>query len=153
MRTEDAVTTDPAERHGVRPERRKTDRRGQSVTRAHVADMVAEEMDSQLSNSASSIILHFDAKMGQLHKSIADMIDKAVEKSIDKAIEAHVATAFPPGPLHKHKEHHQGLIDSAESMKKLRQDLLGWAVKGVFTVALLLIGMGALEWVKRELTK
>jgi hypothetical protein len=100
-------------------------------------DKVSLMIEESAADTTSKLMQHMDVKFGQIHKLFADHIDGA----------------FPPGPLHKHKEHHQGLIESAESMKKLRQDLIGWTVKGGLGILFMLVGMGALEWIKRELTK
>jgi hypothetical protein len=100
-------------------------------------DRVSLMIEESAAETTSKLMHHMDVKFGQIHKLFQD----------------HVESTFPPGPLHKHKEHHQGLIDSAESMKKLRQDLIGWVVKGGLGILFMLIGMGALEWIKRELSR
>lgn len=104
-----------------------------SVSMERVSLMIQESA----AETTATLMQHMDGKFEQIHKLFQD----------------HVENTFPPGPLHRHKEHHQGLIDSAESMKKLRQDLMGWVVKGGIGIVFVLIGMGALEWLKRELSR
>lgn len=124
------------------PERR-------SVSRHEVADMVAEELDARLSTTESNLINHINIKMGQFEMSMTSKMTEIVNDAIDK----HIDDAFPPGPLHKHKEQHQKHIDAAENGKKIKLDIQIWAIRGGLGILFLLVGLGAKEWLLRELAK
>lgn len=133
------------------PERREGDRR--SVSKAEIADMVAEELDRVIADQQSSFILHIDSKIGQMMVSMKSMTEEVVEKAVEASIRAHVEMAFPPGPIHKHRDHHQGLIDSAEQWKKIKTEVLSWGLRGSIGFVLWIVGTALVEYVKREVTK
>jgi hypothetical protein len=122
--------TGPERRLTAQIERRK-------ATKTDIALMVEEAVDERVSKMESHLIDHINQKFGQLHR----------------VFDQHVTDAFPGGDARGHREHHQSLIDSAEVAKRVRQDLFAWLLKGVVGVVLFLIGIGALEWLKRELSK
>lgn len=117
--------------------------------RAVIADMVSEEMDRLLAQTETNLMNHMNQKMGQFELSVISSIKKVVEEAIDK----HIDDAFPDGPLHRHKDHHQRLIDNAESGRKIRLDLQIWALRGVIAFVGVLLFLGAKEWLIRELAK
>jgi hypothetical protein len=117
--------------------------------RAVIADMVSEEMDRLLAQTETNLMNHMNQKMGQFELSVISSIKKVVEEAIDK----HIDDAFPDGPLHRHKDHHQRLIDNAESGRKIRLDLQIWALRGAIAFVGVLLFLGAKEWLIRELAK
>ncbi len=123
------------------------------ITRSDIADMVAEEVDSIVANSQSSLMLHFDAKIAQMHVGMKAMTEEIVKAAVEAALKAHIEAAYPPGPLHKHKDHHQGLIDSAEQWKKIKTDIVTWAIRGTIAFVFYVIGSGAIALAQRELVK
>lgn len=123
------------EYHG--PERRLPHKERRAHNNDDLALMVEEAVDERVSKMEVHLINHINQKFGQLHR----------------VFDQHVEDAFPTGGVHKHKEHHQSLIDSAEVAKRIRQDLLAWLLKGVIGLFLLLVGLGALEWLKQELMR
>jgi hypothetical protein len=118
-------------------------------TRSEVADMVAEELDERLAQTETKLINHMNLKMGQFELSVTSSLKTIVEEAIDK----HIDDAFPDGPLHRHKDHHQKLIDNAESGKKIKLDLQIWAARGVLLFIFSLLLLGGKEWLLRELAK
>lgn len=116
------------ERNG--PERRKTIKHDIALT-------VEEAVEERVSKAENKLMMHMDVKFSQ----------------IQRIFDQHVIDAFPPGGVHKHREHHQSLIDSAEVAKRIKQDLVAWIIKGSVGIVFVLIGMGALEWLQRELAK
>jgi hypothetical protein len=72
---------------------------------------------------------------------------------VEEAIDKHIDDAFPDGPRHRHKDHHQKLIDNAESGKKIKLDLQIWAARGVLLFIFSLLLLGGKEWLLRELAK
>lgn len=118
-------------------------------TRAEVADMVAEELDDRLAQTETNLMNHMNHKMGQFELSVIASLKQVVEEAIDK----HIDDAFPDGPLHRHKDHHQRLIENAESGKKIRLDLQIWALRGLIAFVGFLLFIGAKEWLLRELAK
>ncbi len=133
------------------PDRREGERR--NVSRAEVADMVAEELDRVISDSQSNLMLHFDAKIHQMMVSMKAMTKEIVDGAVEASIRAHVEAAFPPGPIHKHRDHHQGLIDSADQWRKIKTEVLSWGLRGSIGFVLWIVGTALLEYVKREVTK
>ena len=125
------------------PERRRPS------TRAEIADMVAEGLDERLAQMETNFYNHVNLKVGQLELSLTSNIKQIVEDAIDK----HIDDAFPDGPLHRHKDHHQKLIDNAESGKKIKLDLQIWAARGVLLFIFSLLLLGGKEWLLRELAK
>lgn len=93
-----------------------------------------------------------DKRIGEAEDRLKEHMDEKINE-IRKIFTSHVDEAFPDGPLVMHRRYHEGRIKSAETTEKIKTDLFGWAVKGVFGIVLLLIGMGALEWLKREMSK
>lgn len=77
--------------------------------------------------------------------------EKRILEKLDEKFDSFTNEAFPEGPLHKHKEYHENKIDSAETAKKIKTDLIGWAVKGVVTIMLALMGWGALDYLGKAL--
>lgn len=77
--------------------------------------------------------------------------EKRILEKLDEKFGSFQEDAFPPGPLHKHKEYHESKIDSAETAKKIKNDLIGWAVKGIVTIMLALMGWGALDYLGKAL--
>ena len=124
------------------PERR-------TVSKYEVADMVAEELDTRLAETETNLINHINVKMGQFEVSMASKITEIVNSAIDK----HIEEAFPPGPLHKHKDQHQKYIDAAGFWKKVVQDLQMWALRGILLFFFGILLLGAKEWLVRELAK
>ncbi len=123
------------------------------VSQAEVADMVAEELDRVLANNQSNLMLHFDAKLGQMMTSMKAMTQEIVDGAVEASIRAHVEMAFPPGPIHKHRDHHQGLIDSAEQWRKIKTEVLSWGLRGSIGFVLWIVGTALVEYLKREVTK
>lgn len=107
------------------------------LTQDRVALMIEEAVDKRLSTMESKLMAHIDSKFNDIHKVFTD----------------HVEETFPPGPLHKHKAYHEGRIKSAEASEKIKFDLIGWGLKGSLMMVFMLVGWGALEWLKRELSK
>ena len=133
------------------PDRRGQDRR--QVSKSEIADMVAEELDSQLANQQSNLIMHIDAKIGQVIVSMKAATQEIVEAAVEASIRAHVEAAFPPGPIHKHRDHHQGLITSAERWEKIKTETLSWGLRGSIGFVLWVVGTALVEYLKREVTK
>jgi hypothetical protein len=123
------------------------------VSQAEVADMVAEELDRVLANNQSNLMLHIDAKLGQVLTGMKAMTQEIVDGAVEASIRAHVEMAFPPGPIHKHRDHHQGLIDSAEQWKKIKTEVLSWGLRGSIGFVLWIVGTALVEYLKREVTK
>lgn len=119
------------------------------ISRHEVADMVAEELDVRLAAFETNLMNHINVKFGQFELSTTSKLTQAVNEAIDK----HIDDAFPPGPLHKHKEQHQKHIDAAEAGKKIKMDIQIWAIRGIIIFFLALVGIGAKEWLLRELGK
>lgn len=111
--------------------------------------MVAEELDERLAQMETNFYNHVNLKVGQLELSLTSSIKQIVEDAIDK----HIDDAFPDGPLHRHKDHHQKLIDNAESGKRIRLDIQIWLIRGAIGFVGLLLFLGAKEWLLRELAK
>jgi uncharacterized FlaG/YvyC family protein len=150
----DNVDLDPDSQDGIN--RRKFGRREEDlrrITREEVADMVAEELDRIVSDSNSSLMLHFDAKLGQMQVSMVSSTKEIVEAAVQAALRAHVEAAYPPGPIHKHRDHHQGLIDSAEQWRKIKTEVLSWGLRGSIGFILWVTGTALLEYFKREVSK
>jgi len=124
------------------PERR-------AISRHEVADMVAEELDVRLASFETNLMNHINVKFSQFELSTTSKLTQAVNEAIDK----HIDDAFPSGPLHRHKDHHQRLIESAESGKKIKLDVQIWLIRGAITFVGLLLFLGAKEWLLRELAK
>lgn len=93
-----------------------------------------------------------DKRIGEAEDRLKEHMDEKINE-IRKIFASHVTDAFPEGPLVMHRRYHEGRIKSAETTEKIKTDLFGWAVKGVLGIVLLLVGMGALEWLKREMSK
>ncbi len=110
------------------------------MTADAVALLVEESVDERVARATTEIKAHIDLKFGQMHL--------ATTQTIAQSIEAHIDAAFPTRELHKHREFHQGKIDAANTAKKVKDDLFLWAVKGAIGVALFLVGIGAVEWLK-----
>lgn len=119
------------------------------VSRHEIADMVAEEIDVKFASFETNLLQHLNTKFGQFELSMGNKITQAVNEAITK----HVDEAFPPGPLHKHKEQHQKHIDAAANTRRIIQDIQLWAVRGVVTAMFVLLLLGAKEWWARELAK
>lgn len=77
--------------------------------------------------------------------------EKRILEKLDEKFDKFVQETFPEGPLHKHKEYHESKIDSAETAKKIKTDLIGWAVKGILTIIITLVGWGALDYLGKAL--
>ncbi len=107
--------------------------------------MVAEELDIRLATTETNLINHINMRMGQLDLSLSSKITEAIGK--------HVEEAFPPGPLHKHKEQHQRHIDAAANSKRIWMDIQLWAIRGVLVFVAGLLFLGGKEWLLRELAK
>lgn len=119
------------------------------MSRHEIADMVAEELDVRLAAMETNLINHINIKMGQFEVSMTSKMTQIVNEAIDR----HIDDAFPPGPLHKHKEQHQKHIDAAANSKRIWQDVQLWAVRGIILFVLGLLALGAKEWLLRELAK
>ena len=119
----EAPDFDGAERRALTPDR--------------VALMIEEALEERISKMESRMLAHMDLKFGQFHKLFTD----------------HVEEAFPPGPLLKHRMDHEGRIRAAATREKIRDDLWAWGIKGAVGLMLFLFAMGALEWIKREISK
>lgn len=102
-----------------------------------LAKMVEEAVDHRVEQMEVKVMAHMDERFTEL----------------SNVFKAHVQDAFPNGDARGHREHHQSLIDSAEVAKRIRQDLIAWVIKGGIGLVLFLVGIGALEWLKRELSK
>lgn len=124
------------------PERR-------SVSRHEIADMVAEEIDERFASFETKLLQHLNVKFGQFELSMGQKITQAVDAGISK----HVEEAFPPGPLHKHKEQHQKHIDAAANSRRIWQDIQLWAARGIILFIGGLLFLGGKEWLVRELAK
>lgn len=111
--------------------------------------MVAEALEYPLAQMETNLINHVNLKLGQFELSVTSSLKKVVDEAIDK----HIEDAFPDGPLHQHKGHHQRLIENANNGKKIKLDMQIWALRGVIGFVLFLLFMGAKEWLIRELAK
>lgn len=94
------------------------------VSRHEIADMVAEEIDVRFAAFETNLLQHLNVKFGQFELSMGKKITQAVDAGISK----HIDEAFPPGPLHKHKEQHQKHIDAPTSPVPSPADVERWAV-------------------------
>lgn len=65
----------------------------------------------------------------------------------------HVSDAFPSGSLHKHREYHEERIKASDAADRIKADLVSWSIKGIVGLLIVLVGLGAMEWFKRELIK
>ena len=114
----------------IGPERRKT-------TKTDIALMVEEAVEERVGKAENKLMNHMDTKFNQLNSTCLQ----------------HVQDAFPKGDVRGHKDHHQTLIENAEVTKQLKVDMISWLLKGGIGFVLFIIGIGALEWIKRELAK
>ena len=99
--------------------------------------MIQESIDERMTESERRLVEHIDQKFAEVRKMFTD----------------HVEEAFPSGPLHKHKAYHEGRIRSAQATEQIKTDLIGWIIKGALGIVFFLLAVGALEWIKRELSK
>jgi hypothetical protein len=123
------------------------------ISQAEVADMVAEEVDSIMANQSSSAVTLIKAHINQMQVALEASTKSIVDTAVNAALKAHIEVAYPPGPLHKHKDHHQGLIDSAEQWRKIKTEVLSWGLRGSIGFVIWIVGVALLEYVKREATK
>lgn len=122
--------------------------------------MVTESVNERIAETETRIINHVNHSNAQFQlafntsiaKSLEDM-QKSINQHIDNSVNKLVKDAFPEGPIYKHKEFHESRIKNAENSDKIRTDLMSWAFKGVIGLVIFLIGIGALEWLKREMSK
>jgi hypothetical protein len=123
------------------------------VSKAEVVEIVAEEVDRLTSDPKSKLSQHLDARGQALMKIMNEATQGIIDSAVDAALKVHVEMAFPPGPIHGHKAHHQGLIDSAEQWKKIKHDILSWGAKGCIGFVVYVVGTAVVEYLKREVTK
>ncbi len=126
------------------------------MTRHEVADMVAEEMNNQLSHVETRMIHHVNTKTLEIVTKIDAMLQAATEHT-DREIKRVIDEAFPEGPLYRHKDFHDGRIKQAareaEREEKIKTDLYSWVIKGALMTVGGMILLGFFEWLKRELNK
>lgn len=124
--------------------------------RHQVADMVVEEMGKQLSELENRLIRHINAKSLEVISKIDSLLQSATRHT-DREIARVVEEAFPPGPLYRHRDFHDGRIKKAERDaergEKIKTDLYSWAIKGALLTIGGMILLGFFEWFKRELNK
>ncbi len=123
------------------------------VTRVEVVEIVGVEINRMIADPKSPITVHFDSKIDKMMQSMRAITKDIVDGAVEASIRAHVEMAFPPGPIEKHKAHHQGLIDSAEQWKKIKHDILSWGAKGCIGFVVYVVGTALVEHLKREVTK
>lgn len=93
-----------------------------------------------------------DQRIGETEERLKDHMDEKINE-IRKIFSDHVSDAFPAGPLVMHRAYHEKRIKSSEATERIKTDLFGWIIKGAIGVVFVLVGMGALEWLKREISK
>jgi hypothetical protein len=122
--------------------------------------MVTESVDERVAQAEDRIINHVNQANAQAQASMTLALTRAMD-DIKQSMHAHVDSkiadlthsAFPEGPIYKHREFHESRIRNAENNERIKGDLMSWAFKGVIGLFLILVGSGALEWLKRELSK
>lgn len=111
------------------PERRA------SISLDRVALLIEEAVDERIAKMEDKLMLHINQRTSDIHVMM----------------QTHISEAFPHGPLHKHREYHQGKIESAELAGKIKSDILGWVAKGVLAFVMGLLFLGAKDWMQKEL--
>ena len=91
-------------------------------------------------------------RLEAIQDSVNNKIDAALE-DFKVILKGHVDETFPDGPLIKHREYHENKVKAAKTTEQLKADLVGWVIKGGIAVFFLLISVGAMEILKRELAK
>ena len=86
----------------------------------------------------------FDSRFDELNERVSDMQDVFTD---------HVEQAFPGGPLVAHKLDHEGRLKWQETKQKLGVDLLRYSMLGAVGFVFILLGLGAVEWIKQGITK
>jgi hypothetical protein len=124
------------------------ERRANILTEEKVLLMIANAVTTQAAQTEDRLGKHIDARFEAAFKRMDERIS-----AIQDVFTDHVQEAFPEGPLYGHRMDHEGRITWHKTKEKLVQDLLSWLVKGGVGIVFLLIGIGAMEWIKRELTK
>ena len=121
------------------------DRRS-AMTEEKVLLLIANAMTANTAEMEARIIKaindNVDEKVTALSKRVDDMHD---------VFEDHIQEAFPDGPLVGHKLDHEGRIKWAETKQKLGVDLLRYSLLGAVGFVFILLGLGALEYVKRAI--
>jgi hypothetical protein len=118
------------------------------LTREEVLLMISNAVTTQAAQTEERLGKHIDAKFEAAFKQMDERIS-----AIQDVFTDHVNEAFPDGPLVGHKLDHEGRIKWSKTKEKLAEDMLAWIVKGAVGIVFLLVGLGALEWIKREFTK
>jgi hypothetical protein len=122
------------------PERRT------GLTEEKVLLMIANAMTANTAAMEERIIKaindNIDEKVTALSKRVDDMHD---------VFEDHVQEAFPGGPLVAHKLDHEGRMRWAETKQKLGVDLIRYSMLGAVGFVFILLGLGALEYIKRAI--
>jgi hypothetical protein len=116
--------------------------------------MTEEKVLLLIANAMTANTAEMEAR---IIKAINDNIDEtvtALSKRVDDmhdVFEDHVQEAFPGGPLVAHKLDHEGRMKWAETKQKLGVDLIRYSMLGAVGFVFILLGLGALEYIKRAI--
>jgi len=117
-----------------------------------IIKLVHETINDIVTPRLDDIQESVNSRVENLQASVTTKIDTALVE-FKEILKGHVTETFPEGPLLKHKEYHENKVKAAKTAEQLKADLMGWVIKGGIAVIFLLISVGAIEMLKRELAK
>ena len=121
--------------------------RRSGMTEEKVLLMISNAMLTNTAAMEERIIKAIDDKFDSRFNELDERIS-----AIQDVFTDHVQEAFPDGPLVGHKLDHEGRIKWAETKQKLGVDLLRYSLLGAVGFVFVLLGLGALEYIKRAIT-
>ena len=104
-----------------------------SVSEAQISLMIEEEIERRMSKFEDRMLLHMDAKFGQLHKLITD--------------------AFPGGDPHRHRMGHEKEESNADTWSKIKGDIVSKFLTGGLWLAAGYLAFAVWQAFKSEVTK
>jgi hypothetical protein len=117
------------------------------MTEEKVLLMIANAMSTNTAAMEERIIKAIDAKFDSRFNELDERVS-----AIQDVFTDHVQEAFPGGPLVAHKLDHEGRLKWQETKQKLGVDLLRYSMLGAVGFVFILLGLGALEYIKRAIT-
>jgi hypothetical protein len=125
----------------------QTPERRSGMTEEKVLLMIANAMSTNTAAMEERIIKAIDAKFDSRFNELDERVS-----AIQDVFTDHVQEAFPGGPLVAHKLDHEGRLKWQETKQKLGVDLLRYSMLGAVGFVFILLGLGALEYIKRAIT-
>lgn len=128
--------------------------------------MTAPDEDRRRGLSEEKVLLLIANAMTAHTTAMEDRIIEAINKNLNEQVrkldervdamhdvfEAHIAEAFPAGPLIGHKHDHEGRMRWAETKERLLIDLVRYCLLGAVGFVFIVLGLGLTEWVKKGIS-